>query len=1089
MTGKLYVQFSNVLTFFIRAIEILCLAGSLVFIPVARAAASPPAPPELPTSRLPDGFLAGWLTVVWGDDKVGGSQTLYTLTDIQGRITRLSLDDSVVKAGGGILGLNHKYVTIQGQPINPSLNQAGKPLWQVNTVALTPIPASASPQESASVSGSKPWVSILCKFSDHAEEPHDLAYFQGMYAATRPGLDHYWQELSYGIINVTGSNAFGWFTLPHPESYYNPTDTSGNTDLYSLADDCTHVADPTVNFANYAGINLMFNTDFANGWAYGGGWYGDLDGLTNQRWSITWEPPWGYANLSVIAHEMGHGFGMPHSSSNYGPVYDNAWDVMSNTWYNCGAAHDPTYGCIPQHTIAYHLADITGWIPAGQIFIAGPGTNTTIILEQLALPQTSNYKMVRIPIDGSPTHFYTVEVRRQVGYDSKLPGNAVIIHEVDIYRDSPAHVIDADGNGNTGDAGAMWTVGETFIDGPNGISVDVSAATASGFQVRITTPAHVWTISGHVVAPWGAGLSGIKMAGLPNNPITDGRGYYSDQVVEGWSGTVTPQRVGFTFSPPSIIYSNVVSDQTDQDYPETYHKIMYVKPAASGSGACTSWANACGLQTALAMATGGEEVWVSAGIYRPSSGSDRTATFSLDADTALFGGFNGTETTRDQRNPAVYQTILSGDIGEPGNISDNSKHVITGAMSAYLDGFTITSGNADDGCGGGMYAIIADLSISNIIFKNNSANYGGGLCNYDSNISMTNVVFSNNSATTQDGGGLLTEGSEVTLENVSFDHNTAASYGGGMSNWGTNATLDAVTFYGNHAGQYGGGMLNGYSMPTLTNVTFVSNDAGYYGGGMSQWYGGHPTLNNVTFSSNSAGAFGGGIHNDSGSMDIRNTILWNNTAYGYPQIYNSSSTSSVSDSIIQGGYTGGTNVITTDPNLGVLGDYGGFTQTIPIQAGSSAIDAANITYCPPADQRGVTRPQGSLCDIGAYERDLTPPMVVSSVLANSDPAHTPHVVFTVTFSEFVTSVDPTDFSLTVTGATGAFVSMVDGSGNTYHVVVYAGSGDGTIRLDVPPTASVTNMDGTLLTGLPFTSGQTYTIEKYDYGIYLPYVKH
>jgi hypothetical protein len=89
--------------------------------------------------------------------------------------------------------------------------------------------------------------------------------------------------------------------------------------------------------------------------------------------------------------------------------------------------------------------------------------------------------MAKIPIAGSSTHFYTVEARRLVGYDVKLPGAAVVIHEVDTTRDEPAHVVGGDGS-----AGAMWVVGETFTDTPNKISVTVLSATATGFQVSIS---------------------------------------------------------------------------------------------------------------------------------------------------------------------------------------------------------------------------------------------------------------------------------------------------------------------------------------------------------------------------------------------------------------------------------------------------------------------------------------------------------------------------------------------------------------------------------------------------------------------------
>jgi M6 family metalloprotease-like protein len=283
----------------------------------------------------------------------------------------------------------------------------------------------------------------MCKFNDYAVEPENLTFFTGMYSNTYPRLDHYWRELSYDTANVIGSSASGWFTLPQPLSYYNPTLSAGGANLDLLVADCTAAADATVNFASYkdGGINMMFNADFDFGWAWGGGHYMTLDGVT-QTWRTTWEPPWAFADISVIQHEMGHGFGLPHSSGAYGATYDNVWDVMSQDRYNCAAATDATYGCIAQHTISYHK-DKLGWIPPAQKFTAAVGSTTTITLERLALPATSNYKMAQIPIGGSSTFFYTVEARQLNGYDSKLPGAAVIIHEVDTTRLVPAQVVDS----------------------------------------------------------------------------------------------------------------------------------------------------------------------------------------------------------------------------------------------------------------------------------------------------------------------------------------------------------------------------------------------------------------------------------------------------------------------------------------------------------------------------------------------------------------------------------------------------------------------------------------------------------------------
>ena len=126
--------------------------------------------------------------------------------------------------------------------------------------------------------------------------------------------------------------------------------------------------------------------------------------------------------------------------------------------------------------------------------------------------------------------------------------------------------------------------------------------------------------------------------------------------------------------------------------------IRYAKPAGLTSGSCGSWAKACGLRYALAsVAVSGDQIWVTKGTYKPTSGTDRTISFVLKNGVALYGGFAGTESSLSQRDPAVNVTILSGDIGVAAVVSDNSYHVIQASSvssSAVLDGFTITGGNA-----------------------------------------------------------------------------------------------------------------------------------------------------------------------------------------------------------------------------------------------------------------------------------------------------------------------------------------------------------------------------------------------------------
>jgi len=107
--------------------------------------------------------------------------------------------------------------------------------------------------------------------------------------------------------------------------------------------------------------------------------------------------------------------------------------------------------------------------------------------------------------------------------------------------------------------------------------------------------------------------------------------------------------------------------------------------------------------------------------------------------------------------------------------------------------------------------------------------------------------------------------------------------------------------------------------------------------------------------------------------------------------------------------------------------------------------------------------------------DLTPPTVTSIIRAGLSPTSASSVDFTVTFSEAVTGVDTTDFTLTST-VTGASITAVTDTGDQtiYTVTVDTGSGDGTIRLDVIDDGTILDTANNLLTG-GFTSREEYTI--------------
>jgi hypothetical protein len=122
------------------------------------------------------------------------------------------------------------------------------------------------------------------------------------------------------------------------------------------------------------------------------------------------------------------------------------------------------------------------------------------------------------------------------------------------------------------------------------------------------------------------------------------------------------------------------------------------------------------------------------------------------------------------------------------------------------------------------------------------------------------------------------------------------------------------------------------------------------------------------------------------------------------------------------------------------------------------------------------------------------PSVIAILRAGSDPTVASSRRFTVAFSEPVTGVDPTDFTLTTTGGiSGAAVTEISGSGDTYTVTIGTGSGGGTIRLDVADNDSILDATGNPLGRFGmgngnYTSGEIYTILRSNTDIYLGGVK-
>jgi M6 family metalloprotease-like protein len=352
--------------------------------------------------------------------------------------------------------------------------------------ALLPFSATAQGRSEplalseTTITGPQPFITVLCRFADSTGPATAPSDFEALFSPVYPGLDNYWREVSYNRISLSGSRIAGWYTLSEPFSTYETPATPG-VDLGRLAADCASAATPDVDFLRYAGINLVLDHD-ARISPRGGQMYLSLNG-ERKRYGVTWF--WGNAarDQAAWAHEMGHAFGLAHSLAGQNEEYGNVWDMMSQ---DGPCFSDPVYGPVAQHMIAFDK-DRLGWIAPERKFLVPEHSESTIMLEQLAQPGPGGYLMAQIPIDGSSSHFYTVEARRRSGYDAHLPGDAVLIHEADTERALPAHLVSRFANEQATAFAGMWTVGTRFLDREHGIVVAIDAETASGYAVTIST--------------------------------------------------------------------------------------------------------------------------------------------------------------------------------------------------------------------------------------------------------------------------------------------------------------------------------------------------------------------------------------------------------------------------------------------------------------------------------------------------------------------------------------------------------------------------------------------------------------------------
>ena len=313
--------------------------------------------------------------------------------------------------------------------------------------------------------------------------------------------------------------------------------------------------------------------------------------------------------------------------------------------------------------------------------------------------------------------------------------------------------------------------------------------------------------------------------------------------------------------------------------------------SGSDAGNCLNAASPClTINRALEVAQAGDVIDIADAVY--------TEVLEIDRTITLQGGSRA-------------GTIIQAD-SEPFqgsyDINDDRVITVTGGTELVIRNLTIRHGVSPQG--GGMDINGVDLNLENIIFdRNGSGNTGGALRTRNNSVTMSGVEFIGNLAGQPAGGsfGGAIRGSDIVLNltNARFENNEAGN-GGALFLSDTTGSFENVAFIANTADGNGGAISLDESSPSFLNVSFRGNRAEGNGGAIYTFFDSAPVLTNVLIAGNFAGSSGGGIQFESGStqsrvltnvtitgnraessrgggifkpgdLELRNSIIWNNS--------------------------------------------------------------------------------------------------------------------------------------------------------------------------------------------------------------------
>jgi hypothetical protein len=259
-----------------------------------------------------------------------------------------------------------------------------------------------------------PWAILLCKWSDQDAEPESLEFFRRLFTPAGAGtrnMVEFFDLMSHGNVDVSGSQVFGWYTLPKPQSDYEgnvETPKPGRINRQGLVDLAKSTATTQgVDLTRFYGVVVCMNTPTD---LFGGGGPGP-QALCD---SESYRP-------FVLGQEMGHGYGLDHSRvAGSSDDYRDPWDVMS-TENGCHIASDSNYTRIGPGLNAANMRG-RGWLDESRVWNSTDGVYTRVVELR---------PLHRRDLQGNlaaQAGEYVVEFRVREGWDAAIPRAAILVH-------------------------------------------------------------------------------------------------------------------------------------------------------------------------------------------------------------------------------------------------------------------------------------------------------------------------------------------------------------------------------------------------------------------------------------------------------------------------------------------------------------------------------------------------------------------------------------------------------------------------------------------------------------------------------------